>query len=100
MRGYTEKSNDVAWEEWKHNFNKEYSSDEEEEERRIVWERRIEEINEFNERNESFKQTVNQFADIVSTKYWIYIYSEFTYPGFVLTDYCREEFGKFRIFLT
>ena len=65
--GYTEESNDGAWEEWKHNFNKEYVSDEEEE-ARTVWERRVGEINEFNARNESFKQALNQFADIVSNK--------------------------------
>ena len=69
IRGYTEESSDVAWEEWKRNFNKDYASDEEEEERRIVWERRVMQINEFNTRNESFKQSVNQFADIVSNKY-------------------------------
>ncbi|KAI6646915.1 Cathepsin L [Oopsacas minuta] len=64
VRCYSEDSNEFAWREWKHKFNKEYKDENEERKRREIWERKVLEIKEFNARNQSFKQATNKFSDM------------------------------------
>ncbi|XP_029437305.1 cathepsin K-like [Rhinatrema bivittatum] len=68
MSDLPDASLDAEWEQWKKTHNKQYKNKEEEQKRRLIWEKRLQEINTHNQEHaegkHSYTMGMNQFGDM------------------------------------